>query len=78
MKEDCTTSPIYILRVDIEDTLEQAMEAKEFQTYLEKTWAEDRDLWGRFLDDDMPDAVQEWIADLDFSERVNHFNNFLS
>lgn len=78
MKEDCPTAPIYMLRVDIERTLEQAMEAPEFQTYLEEVWAEDRDLWGRCLDDDAPDAIQEWMADMDFSERVTHFNNFLS
>lgn len=38
------SAPAYMLRVDIGCDLGEAMEAEEFQEYLEQTWAEDSDL----------------------------------
>lgn len=60
----------------IQHELENIMETYPgFEESLEMEFASDE--WSTILDDDLPDAFQEWLGDMDFFERVTRFEDFL-
>lgn len=54
-------------------TMDNFFEHTLFQEYLQAIHAEDYTRW----DDEMPDAFQEWQSNIDRSEMLQHFTDFI-
>lgn len=60
----------------IQDHLETLMEDTAFVSHLENEFAMDEG--STILDDDLPDATQEYLSNMDFSERLTRYHDFLT